>query len=218
MLFRRLAQIAATAVWAPTLNIMPSIWTLRGEAITSHRNLRSRRIGSIGRKERLRPSPSHSGQPSPSADGEHETSHDASQVATLSSDACLFCMRDEASLNTVIDSNETFYARLDNFPATPGHVEVVPKRHVESFFDLSESEVLDAYALIRIIEKEIAAQYGPGGYTIGVNEGRVAGRSVDHLHIHLIPRHEGDVPDPRGGIRQVVPNCDPDAWVTTSVS
>lgn len=127
-------------------------------------------------------------------------------------------MRDEASLNTIIDSNETFYARLDNFPATPGHVEIVPKRHVESFFDLSEPEVLDAYALIRIVEKTISAQYGPGGYTIGINEGRVAGRSVDHLHIHLIPRHEGDVPDPRGGIRRVVPNCDPDAWVTASAS
>lgn len=127
---------------------------------------------------------------------------------------CLFCLRDDASLNTIINTNETFYARLDNFPATPGHVEVVPKRHVESFFDLSDSEVLDAYTLMQTVEKELAALHGPSGYTIGVNEGKVAGRSIDHLHIHLIPRYEGDVADPRGGIRQVVPNFDPDTWVT----
>ncbi|HKR48303.1 MAG TPA: HIT family protein [Pseudonocardiaceae bacterium] len=129
---------------------------------------------------------------------------------------CIFCLRDDESLNMIIDANETFYARLDNFPATPGHVEIVPKRHVESFFDLSESEIIDAYALIRAVERVLSSLHGPGGYTIGVNEGRVAGRSIDHLHIHLIPRYEGDVADPRGGIRQVVPNYDPDTWVTAT--
>ncbi|MGH3830169.1 MAG: HIT family protein [Pseudonocardiaceae bacterium] len=129
---------------------------------------------------------------------------------------CLFCLRDDKTLNKVIDSNKTFYARLDNFPATLGHAEIVPKRHVESFFDLSESEIIDAYDLMRSVEKELSTRHGPGGYTIGVNEGRVAGRSIDHLHIHLIPRYEGDVADPRGGIRQVVPNYDPDTWVTAT--
>ncbi len=70
---------------------------------------------------------------------------------------CIFCLRDDASLNTVIDANETFYARLDNFPATPGHVEIVPKRHVESFFDLTESEIIDAYTLMQTVEKELSA-------------------------------------------------------------
>lgn len=155
-----------------------------------------------------------------SHEGGFEPATDASahQTAGASSIACIFCLQDDASLNTVIDANETCYARLDNFPATLGHVEVVPKRHVESFFDLSDSEVVDAYALIRTVEKDISARYGPGGYTIGVNEGRVAGRSVDHLHIHLIPRYKGDVADPRGGIRQVVPNCNPDAWVTATTA
>lgn len=129
---------------------------------------------------------------------------------------CLFCLRNDASLNTIINTNETFYARLDNFPATPGHVEVVPKRHVESFFDLSSTEILDAYTLMQTVEKELTALHGPGGYTIGVNEGKVAGRSIDHLHIHLIPRYEGDVADPRGGIRQVVPNYDPDKWLAAT--
>lgn len=144
----------------------------------------------------------------PAADAAVQRTADAPPVA------CLFCLRDDENLNTVIDANETFYARLDNFPATPGHVEIVPKRHVVSFFDLSESEIIDAYALMRAVEKELSILHDPGGYTIGVNEGRVAGRSIDHLHIHFIPRYKGDVADPRGGIRQVVPNFDPDAWVT----
>ncbi|MGH3770748.1 MAG: HIT family protein [Pseudonocardiaceae bacterium] len=145
-----------------------------------------------------------------------EPAADAAAQQAASTTVCLFCLRDDKNLNTIINSNETFYARLDNFPATPGHAEIVPKRHVESFFDLSESEIIDAYALLRTVEKELSARHGPGGYTIGVNEGRVAGRSIDHLHIHLIPRYEGDVADPRGGIRQIVPNFDPDSWVTAT--
>lgn len=146
----------------------------------------------------------------PAADAAIQRTADAPPIG------CLFCLRDDENLNTIIDANETCYARLDNFPATPGHVEIVPKRHVESFFDLSESEIIDAYALMRAVEKELFALHGPGGYTIGVNEGKVAGRSIDHLHIHLIPRYEGDVTDPRGGIRQIVPNFDPDTWVAAT--
>jgi diadenosine tetraphosphate (Ap4A) HIT family hydrolase len=108
--------------------------------------------------------------------------------------------------------NKNFFVRYDNYPANPGHVEIVPKRHVESFFDLSPDEVTQAYALILLAKERIGRQHQPDGYTIGINEGRAAGRSVDHLHIHLIPRHHGDVEDPRGGVRQVVPNCDPDTW------
>lgn len=108
--------------------------------------------------------------------------------------------------------NESFYVRYDNFPANPGHVEIVPKRHVESFFDLDEREVLNAYALLRKAKEVIDGTYFPEAYTIGVNDGKAAGRSIDHLHIHLIPRHQGDVDDPRGGVRRAAPNCDPDAW------
>jgi diadenosine tetraphosphate (Ap4A) HIT family hydrolase len=110
--------------------------------------------------------------------------------------------------------NASFFARYDNFPATEGHLQVVPKRHVESFFDLSEQEIAAAYALLREAQEQLEKKYAPHGYTIGVNEGEAAGRSVDHLHIHLIPRYYGDVRDPRGGIRQAAPNCDPDSWVT----
>lgn len=128
---------------------------------------------------------------------------------------CLFCLKHSADKNVILLQNDTFFARYDNFPANPGHVEIVPKRHVESYFELNALEIREAYALICQAKNELDEQYHPDGYTIGVNEGRAAGRSVDHLHIHLIPRHFGDVEDPRGGIRQAVPNYNPDLWAGT---
>lgn len=124
---------------------------------------------------------------------------------------CLFCALDDPIKNQILIQNRTCYVRLDNYPATEGHVEIVPKRHVVSFFDLSAREVRDAYALIQAARFAIVerVRLTPEGFTIGINEGRAAGRTVDHLHIHLIPRHIGDVEDPRGGVRQIVPNCTP---------
>lgn len=128
-------------------------------------------------------------------------------------DECIFCRRHDPKLNRIMCENDTFFARYDNYPSAPGHVEIVPKRHVESFFDLSDQEVLDSYSLLLQARKILVETYDPPhGYTIGINEGRAAGRSVDHLHIHLIPRYFGDVEDPRGGIRQATPNWDPDSW------
>lgn len=125
---------------------------------------------------------------------------------------CLFCRFDDASVNSIVDQTENFYARLDNFPVTDGHVEIVPKRHAVSFFDLTRSEVAEAYDLMSRIQARWAERYEPHGYTIGVNDGEAAGRTVPHLHIHLIPRFYGDVADPRGGIRRHLPNSDPDMW------
>jgi len=129
---------------------------------------------------------------------------------------CLFCGWTDPNANRLLCENASFYARLDNFPATPGHAEIVPKRHVESFFDLMDHELVDAYALLNNARKVLESRFGPDGYTIGVNEGIAAGRTVHHLHIHLIPRTFGDVPDPRGGIRRGLPNGDPDLWVTSA--
>jgi diadenosine tetraphosphate (Ap4A) HIT family hydrolase len=130
---------------------------------------------------------------------------------------CLFCRWNDRSINRILVDNHTFYVRHDNFPATEGHVEVVPKRHVESFFDLNPGELTDFYSLIRAARAKLAetVEQAPEGYTIGVNEGRAAGRTIHHLHVHLIPRRRGDVDDPRGGIRQIFPNCEPDAWIST---
>jgi diadenosine tetraphosphate (Ap4A) HIT family hydrolase len=137
-------------------------------------------------------------------------------VPPIAASGCFFCRQADPSANRIAESNRTCFVRFDNFPATPGHVEVVPKRHVVSFFELTEDEVVDVYRLLKTMRRRLAEEHRPDGFTIGVNEGRAAGRSIDHLHIHLIPRHFGDVQDPRGGIRQVVPNCDPSIWSAAS--
>lgn len=129
---------------------------------------------------------------------------------------CLFCQQTDPEANRIPVSNRTCFVRFDNFPAARGHIEVVPKRHVVSFFELTEDEVVDAYSLLRMMHRTLVEQFGPDGFTIGVNEGHAAGRTVDHLHIHLIPRRFGDVDDPRGGIRQVLPTVDPSTWAALS--
>lgn len=136
---------------------------------------------------------------------------EASAPADLLPD-CLFCRQEDPRLNRISHRNATCFARLDNFPASEGHTEIVPKRHVESFFDLTAAELHDAFSLILAVRADLSLRLRPEGYTIGVNEGRAAGRSIDHLHIHVIPRSFGDVENPAGGIRQILPNCDPDAW------
>ena len=125
---------------------------------------------------------------------------------------CLFCQIHDPDLNELVIKGDEIYVRWDNYPLAKGHVEIVPKRHVESYFDLTKSEHAEVYDLIKQARQRIEEQFQPAGYTIGVNEGRAAGRTIDHLHIHLIPRYEGDVADPRGGIRQILPGIDPDEW------
>lgn len=128
--------------------------------------------------------------------------------------SCILCQFNEASMNRILIQSRRFYARFDNYPATQGHIEIVPKRHVVSLFDLTPSEARQAHRLMRRAQDLLRRQYDPDGFTVGVNDGRAAGRSIDHLHIHVIPRYEGDVEDPRGGIRQILPNCDPAAWLS----
>lgn len=120
---------------------------------------------------------------------------------------CLFCQT-TPTINRIIRRNQHAYARLDNYPAADGHLEIVPTRHVESVFDLTTEEAADMWTLLLTTARESNAD----GYTIGINEGRAAGRTVDHLHVHVIPRRWGDVPDPRGGIRRIMPDCNPDQW------
>jgi diadenosine tetraphosphate (Ap4A) HIT family hydrolase len=130
---------------------------------------------------------------------------------TTSRDGCLFCNQ---TAHRILWQTAHWYVRYDNYPATEGHVQAVPKRHVDSFFDLTEAEVTEMYGVLTTARQILTDRHHPDGWTIGVNDGRAAGRSIDHLHIHLIPRYWGDVEDPRGGIRKALPNCDPDAWDT----
>ncbi len=93
----------------------------------------------------------------------------------------------------------------DGYPVSEGHSLVIPYRHTGSFFDLTEAERTDLLALLDQAKLEQDALHQPDGYNIGINDGVAAGQTVPHLHIHLIPRYHGDLPDPRGGVRWVIP-------------
>lgn len=124
---------------------------------------------------------------------------------------CLFCDR---TAHTVLGESASWYIRLDGYPANPGHVEAVTKRHVVSLWDMDGDESAELPGVLAYARELVAMRFGePDGWTVGINDGTAAGRSIDHLHVHLIPRHHGDVPDPRGGIRRALPNGDPDEWM-----
>ena len=94
----------------------------------------------------------------------------------------------------------------DGFPITPGHTLIIPKRHIGSFFELETDERQDLLNLLVAAKKILQEEFKPNGYNIGINDGQAAGQTVPHLHIHLIPRYKGDLPDPRGGVRWVIPD------------
>lgn len=114
---------------------------------------------------------------------------------------CPFCKHK----NLIYDSTfwEAFY---DEYPVSEGHTLIVPKRHVTSIFDLNPNEVLSLDIAIQTIKNKLDNEYHPDGYNIGVNVGEAAGQTVQHCHIHIIPRYEGDVVCPRGGVRGVIPS------------
>jgi diadenosine tetraphosphate (Ap4A) HIT family hydrolase len=100
--------------------------------------------------------------------------------------------------------NETAVAFFDAFPVTNGHALVVPKRHVESLYALPPEEQQAVWALVREARSRLALELRPDGFNIGVNDGTAAGQTIMHAHVHVIPRRNGDVPDPRGGIRWIM--------------
>jgi diadenosine tetraphosphate (Ap4A) HIT family hydrolase len=106
----------------------------------------------------------------------------------------------------VIDENATAIAIRDGYPVSRGHTLFIPKRHTGSFFALSPSERGDLLALLDRAKLALDQEFQPQGYNIGINDGSAAGQTVPHLHVHLIPRYDGDVPDPRGGVRWVIPD------------
>lgn len=109
------------------------------------------------------------------------------------------------SLHDVLIEASLAYVRHDNHSLSRGHVLVVPKRHVADFFDMTREEQSAIMELIHDARNLIQDKHAPDGYNIGVNIGKAGGQSRMHVHVHLIPRYAGDVPDPRGGIRCVLP-------------
>jgi diadenosine tetraphosphate (Ap4A) HIT family hydrolase len=121
----------------------------------------------------------------------------------MESVTCLFCSPDDRD---IIVKNSFWYAQWDKYPVSKGHMLVIPFRHVQNCFDLSVDERSSMFELIDACKKRIDEQYAPDGYNIGTNIGYVAGQSVMHCHIHVIPRYAGDIDHPRGGIRGVIPH------------
>jgi len=116
---------------------------------------------------------------------------------------CLFCNIKETGLAM---ENELAYASYDSYPVSKMHCLIIPKRHVIDYFDLSDEEVIACNKLIKNIKNEIEIKdFTVKGFNIGANSGKIAGQSIMHCHIHLIPRREGDVENPQGGVRSVIP-------------
>jgi len=96
------------------------------------------------------------------------------------------------------------FAIYDGFPVNEGHALIIPKRHTANYFDLSLEEQKDCIELLNRVKDIVQEKYNPAGFNVGININEVAGQSVPHVHIHLIPRYEGDVEEPRGGVRGVI--------------
>jgi len=117
--------------------------------------------------------------------------------------ACAFCERVVGG-DTVAE-NDLAVAFFDGYPLNPGHCLVLPRRHEPDFFALSAHEQAAMWTLASVVQRRIEDERKPDGYNVGINVGDAAGQTIGHAHLHVIPRFRGDVPDPRGGVRWVIP-------------
>ncbi len=119
---------------------------------------------------------------------------------------CPFC---DLKKSRILLESEFATAFFDAFPVVEGHTLVVPKRHVASLFDLPEEEQAAVWKLVALVRAKLMAEQQPDGFNVGVNDGPAAGQTVMHAHVHVIPRRKGDVADPRGGVRWIMPDKAP---------
>ena len=121
-----------------------------------------------------------------------------------SNNECLFC---QVNPKHLVAEDELCYAVKDSFPVTESHTLIIPKRHVANYFDLNLSEVSAMHKILVEMKRTIeTTDDSVTGFNIGVNSGKDAGQSIYHVHVHLIPRRKGDVENPRGGVRGVIPH------------
>lgn len=119
---------------------------------------------------------------------------------------CAFCdVLRNAPDRLILQDDQGFFL-MDAYPVSQGHGLVVSNRHVSSFFELTELERGSLLGLLESAKIWLDSQYAPDAYNIGINDGAVAGQTIPHVHIHVIPRYESDVPDPRGGVRWIIPD------------
>jgi ATP adenylyltransferase len=116
---------------------------------------------------------------------------------------CPFC-NPGSEVHLILESAQA-YSILDKYPVNPGHSLIIPKRHVSDYFELSFKEQSSCIFMLNEVKKEIQKRFNPEGFNVGINIGEMAGQTVPHVHIHLIPRYSGDVEDPRCGVRGVLP-------------
>lgn len=114
---------------------------------------------------------------------------------------CPFC-----STTEVFAGNELAFAKVDYYPVSSGHMLVIPRRHFADLFEATADERAALWELLTEVKSQLDQQRRPAGYNVGVNVGCAAGQTVMHLHVHLIPRYVGDMQDPRGGVRGVIPS------------
>jgi diadenosine tetraphosphate (Ap4A) HIT family hydrolase len=115
---------------------------------------------------------------------------------------CPFCTK----TYDLVVGNDLAYALYDSSPVSPGHCLIVPYRHVAEYFDVTDDERAAIWAVADEMKVLIDEEFNPDGYNMGVNVGESAGQSVPHVHIHMIPRFKGDMDNPRGGVRGVIPH------------
>jgi diadenosine tetraphosphate (Ap4A) HIT family hydrolase len=121
-------------------------------------------------------------------------------------DDCIFCnIEQTVDKDRIVYQDSSWIAIYDNYPVSKGHVLLIPKRHCETYFDLNYVELASLGVTIGVIKFILNNKFNPDGYNIGVNCGEAAGQTVKHCHIHIIPRYKGDMEDPRGGVRGVIP-------------
>ena len=116
---------------------------------------------------------------------------------------CLFC---NSKASGIAHENNLAYSSYDTYPVSEQHCLIIPKRHVVDYFELSNEELVACNDLIKIVKQEVLDKdKNVKAFNIGTNAGKIAGQSIMHCHIHLIPRREGDVDNPQGGVRSVIP-------------
>jgi ATP adenylyltransferase len=116
---------------------------------------------------------------------------------------CPFCKID--SEREVIIESPNAYSVYDRFPVSNGHALVIPRRHIADYFELTLEEQSACWSMVNSVRQILLKKYKPDGFNVGINVNKEAGQTIPHVHIHLIPRYEGDIKDPEGGVRGVIP-------------
>lgn len=121
----------------------------------------------------------------------------------MSTNPCPFCQLRDDQCVVVTPHIRAF---RDQFPVSKGHTLIIPQRHVASIFDLHDDELQSIWSAVAQVRQQLQQEFKPDAFNIGVNDGAAAGQTVLHAHVHVIPRYAGDVPDPRGGVRWIIPS------------